>query len=201
VVINQTLANRSFGSEDPIGRRIKVGQGDSEWREIVGIVGDVKQYGLGERDSAQVYEACPQHPYFSGFSIVVRTGVVDPASVVSDLRSVVRTLDLKLVLSGAASMAGLGVAAGLVAAWFLRRVIAKLLYGVSPGDSTPTSPSQSSSPVWRWQRAPCPGCALRGWIQWSPCAAIDAKEERQPSATSFQLSAQTDSWSLAAGSC
>jgi putative ABC transport system permease protein len=208
VVINQTLANRSFGSEDPIGRRIKVGQGDSEWREIVGIVGDVKQYGLGERDSAQVYEAYPQHPYFSGFSIVVRTGVVDPASVVSDLRSVVHTLDaevplarvrtlddivsssirpqrfstalivlfsgaalllaaigvygvmaytvgsrtqefairiahgasrvdiLKLVLGGAASMAGLGVAAGLVAAWFLRQLIEKLLYGVSPGDST-----------------------------------------------------------------
>ena len=208
VVINQILANRGFGSEDPIGRRIKVNQGDSEWREIVGIVGDVKQYGLGERDSAQVYESYSQHPYFSGFSIVVRTGVEDPASVLPDLRSVVRTLDaevplarvrtlddivsssirpqrfstalivlfsgaalllaaigvygvmaytvgsrtqefairiahgasrvdiLKLVLGGAASMAGFGVAAGLVAAWFLRQVIEKLLYGVSPGDST-----------------------------------------------------------------
>ena len=208
VVINQTLADRSFASVDPIGRRIKVSQGDSEWREIIGIVGDVKQYGLGERDSAQVYEPYPQHPYFAGFSIVVRTGVADATSVVPDLRSVVRSLDaeiplarvrtlddivsssirpqrfsttlivlfsgaalllaaigvygvmaytvgsrtqefairiahgagrgdiLKLVLGGAASMAGLGVAAGLVAAWFLRQVIEKLLYGVSGEDWT-----------------------------------------------------------------
>lgn len=33
-------------------------------------------------------------------------------------------------------MAGLGVAAGLVAAWFLRQVIEKLLYGVSGEDWT-----------------------------------------------------------------
>ena len=43
---------------------------------------------------------------------------------------------LKLVLGGAASMAGLGVAAGLVAAWFLRQIIEKLLYGVSAEDWT-----------------------------------------------------------------
>ena len=33
-------------------------------------------------------------------------------------------------------MAGLGVAAGLVAAWFLRQIIEKLLYGVSAEDWT-----------------------------------------------------------------
>jgi putative ABC transport system permease protein len=47
-----------------------------------------------------------------------------------------RTDILKLVLGGAASMAGLGVLGGLVAAWFLRQVIEKLLFGVSPADST-----------------------------------------------------------------
>ena len=207
VVINQTLADRSFVGEDPIGRRIKIGQGDSEWREIIGVVGDVKQYGLGERSSAQVYEPYPQHPYFAGYSIVIRTSIEDPTSIVGDVRSVVRSLDaevplarvrtlddivsssirpqrfsatlivlfsvaalllaaigvygvmaytvgsrtqefairiahgasradiLKLVLGGAASMAGLGVVGGLVAAWFLRRVIENLLFGVSPADS------------------------------------------------------------------
>jgi putative ABC transport system permease protein len=41
---------------------------------------------------------------------------------------------LKLVLGGAASMAGLVVASGLVAAWFLRQLIEKLLFGVSAED-------------------------------------------------------------------
>jgi hypothetical protein len=36
-VINQALADRQFPGENPLGRRIKVTQGPSDWREIVGI--------------------------------------------------------------------------------------------------------------------------------------------------------------------
>ncbi|HSC26905.1 MAG TPA: ABC transporter permease [Vicinamibacterales bacterium] len=101
VAVNQTLAERHFPGEDPIGRRIKVSQGrnSDQWKAIVGVVGDVKQYGLAERTSAQVYEPYLQHPYFSGYSIVVRTASDDPASVVPDLRGIVRSLDPDLPLS------------------------------------------------------------------------------------------------------
>src|SRR6185436_16971438 len=37
VVVNQTMVDRYFAGVDPIGRRLMVGQGDSAWREIVGI--------------------------------------------------------------------------------------------------------------------------------------------------------------------
>ena len=59
VVINQTIADRYFKGADPIGRRLRVGQGDNEWREIVGVVRDVKQNGLADRPRAQVYESVP----------------------------------------------------------------------------------------------------------------------------------------------
>ena len=56
VVINQTMAERFFAGVDPIGRRLRVTQGDNAWREIVGVVGDVKSIGLAERAAPQVYE-------------------------------------------------------------------------------------------------------------------------------------------------
>jgi putative ABC transport system permease protein len=65
----------------------------------VGIVGDVKQYGLGERTPAQVYESYLQHPYFSGFSIVVRTSAINASSIVPQLRAIVRSLDPELPLA------------------------------------------------------------------------------------------------------
>jgi len=98
VVINQSMADRLFPGADPIGRRIKVSQGADEWREIVGIVGDVKQYGLSERTTNQVYESYLQHPYFSGYSLVVRTAMPDSSLIVPELRGIVKSLDRELPL-------------------------------------------------------------------------------------------------------
>jgi predicted permease len=60
VVINETLANRLWPGEDPVGKRLKQGWPENvgpfnPWREIVGVVGDVKQYGLGEAIRMQTY--------------------------------------------------------------------------------------------------------------------------------------------------
>jgi putative ABC transport system permease protein len=206
IVINEVLANRHFANQDPIGRRISVGQGTDEYREIVGVVADVKQDGLGEATSAQVYEPYLQHPYLAGMHVLIKSTAADPASIVPEVRAVVRTLDpevplsrvrfmedvvsgsirpqrfstvlislfsaaalllaaigvygvmsytvglrtrefairvahgasrsdiLRLVLAGAATMAGVGVAVGLVGSYLLRRTIENMLYGVSPHD-------------------------------------------------------------------
>jgi putative ABC transport system permease protein len=100
-VINQALAETHFPGVNPVGRRIRVSQGpdSNAWREIVGVAGNVRQYGLGERMSMQVYEPWLQHPYFSGFTLVVRTPATDPAAVVPDLRGIVRSLDAELPVS------------------------------------------------------------------------------------------------------
>jgi len=53
VVVNQTLANRFFPNEDPLGKRIawtgeilKVSPWNGDWRTIVGVVGDTRDGGL-----------------------------------------------------------------------------------------------------------------------------------------------------------
>jgi putative ABC transport system permease protein len=90
-VINETFARLHYPNEDPIGRRVIVTQGPAEMREIVGIVGDTKQYGLQADTTVQVYESYQQHN-FTGGEFVIR-GAIDPASLTSAVRAAVRSID------------------------------------------------------------------------------------------------------------
>jgi predicted permease len=99
VVISQALADANFAGQDPIGRRIRVNQGNSDWREIVGVVGNVKQTGLDDKPRNQVYESYLQHPYFSAFSLIVRTRSDQTTAVVPELRAILRGIDRELPLA------------------------------------------------------------------------------------------------------
>jgi putative ABC transport system permease protein len=99
IVISQALADRHFAGRTPIGTRMRVSQGNDDWREIVGVVGNVKQTSLADAPRAQVYEPYPQHPYFAAFSLVVRTKSNDPTVVAPDLRGVLRAMDPELPLA------------------------------------------------------------------------------------------------------
>jgi putative ABC transport system permease protein len=109
-IINETLARRYFPGEDPIGKRVMVSSESSdEWRQIVGIVGDVKQYGLAEETTPQIYEALQQVP-FSGLkpfvSLVVRTPG-DPLDAVPAVRQALRQIDAGLPLARVATLEAL----------------------------------------------------------------------------------------------
>jgi putative ABC transport system permease protein len=92
-VINETMAKKMFSNEDPIGKRITFDDRDKnpEWFEIVGIVGDVKQYGLDQTTTMQTYEPFTQQT-FNAMTLVVRTAG-DPASLGAAIRSEVLSLD------------------------------------------------------------------------------------------------------------
>src|SRR5688572_723986 len=92
-VINETMVQKIFPNEDPIGKRITFDTGakNPEWFEIVGIVGDVKQYGLDQPTTMQTYEPYTQQPP-AAMSLVVRSAV-DPTNVSAAIRSEVLKLD------------------------------------------------------------------------------------------------------------
>src|SRR5687767_2723743 len=48
VLINESLANQVWPGEDPIGKRISTwtGPDQKDWREVVGVIGDVRSFGL-----------------------------------------------------------------------------------------------------------------------------------------------------------
>jgi predicted lysophospholipase L1 biosynthesis ABC-type transport system permease subunit len=100
-VISQSLATRWFAGEDPIGKQLHVSQGPTNnGSHIVGVVADIKQYGLDTPTTLQVYEAVQQHPYFSGMTLVVRTSHA-PAEATAELRQLLRELDPNLPILNA----------------------------------------------------------------------------------------------------
>ena len=61
-VVNEAFARSFFGAEDPLGKRVAFGSPDSttEWREIVGIVGDVHHSGLSSKPQPELYVPATQ---------------------------------------------------------------------------------------------------------------------------------------------
>jgi putative ABC transport system permease protein len=90
-IINETLARRLFPNENPVGQRIYITNGPLLWSEIVGVVGDAKQYGLDRPATPQVYEPYQQHTW-SWMSLAIRTSG-DPLSVASAVRQQVAAVD------------------------------------------------------------------------------------------------------------
>jgi putative ABC transport system permease protein len=73
-LISESCARVMFPGEDPIGRHIQLGgrRDDKEWATIVGIVGNIRQYGLDRPSSMEAYVAQAQNMDY-GFDLAVRT--------------------------------------------------------------------------------------------------------------------------------
>jgi predicted permease len=91
VVINETMATKHWPGEDPIGKRVKIRYNDAGPREIVGIVGDVKQTSLTDTVSAQMYTPFVQAPW-PFLTAVVRTAAA-PEAAAGSLRQALARLD------------------------------------------------------------------------------------------------------------
>ncbi|HEV2806266.1 MAG TPA: ABC transporter permease [Chthoniobacterales bacterium] len=98
VIINETLATRFFAGEDPIGRRLDLSGDPKDLREIVGVVGDVRNYGLDAEVKPEVYvpflQSAPGYlsSVASAPTIVVRSAM-EASALGSALREQVQALD------------------------------------------------------------------------------------------------------------
>jgi predicted permease len=97
-VVNQTLVDRYFPGQDPIGKRLEVGfDTPPNWREIVGVVADVKVAGLDQDSPVQVYAAYFQRPTFvdrlpSFLTVIARTAS-DPAALGGPMKAAILNVD------------------------------------------------------------------------------------------------------------
>jgi putative ABC transport system permease protein len=98
-IISETTARQFFQNEDPIGKRINIySEGQQVWREVVGVIGDVKYNGLADKTQPACYEPLAQAPPSFGF-LIVKTDAADPLSLVSAVRNEVKSLDRELPVS------------------------------------------------------------------------------------------------------
>jgi putative ABC transport system permease protein len=91
-VVGESTARRIWPGADALGKRIRVSE---RWFEIVGVVGDVRHYGLDVPADLQLYLPQAQYPS-QGMILVVRAGAL--AAVIPAVREEVRALDPDLAV-------------------------------------------------------------------------------------------------------
>ncbi len=104
VIINEALARELFPNEDPIGKKLVIVMSDDEppQDEIIGVVGDVKHYGLDTEARPMTYWPHPRFPY-PFMSVVVRTQG-DPLQLVGAVRHEVQAMDPSQPIADVRSM-------------------------------------------------------------------------------------------------
>jgi putative ABC transport system permease protein len=90
VVVSQALAERMAPGASPLGLRIRGNWGDSIWRTVVGVVGDVR-YRLNFGNHAMAYVPAAQDPTFLD-NWVIRTAS-DPLALAPAIHRVREKLD------------------------------------------------------------------------------------------------------------
>ena len=95
-VISETLARRYFPNQDPLGRQMRFGfpPDGNVAREIVGIVGDVRDAALSRKPGPMMYVPFAQAPLYGG-EVVVRSSL-SAASVAAGIRQAVSSIDKNL---------------------------------------------------------------------------------------------------------
>jgi putative ABC transport system permease protein len=91
IIINETMADRFWPGEDPVGKFVVMFWGEQVRGEIVGVVGDVRHSGLDTSPRPTLHWFIPQFPY-SFMTLVARTSV-DPLSLSAALRSEIAGID------------------------------------------------------------------------------------------------------------
>ena len=91
-ILNESAARRFWPGEDPLNKRVKTNPNPTApWLTIVGVIGDVKHFGLDADARPEIYISSEQAPPDGPF-MVVRT-TTDPASLAGSVRAQVAAMN------------------------------------------------------------------------------------------------------------
>jgi putative ABC transport system permease protein len=94
VVISEKTAQHYWPGQDPIGKRLKPGATTSDvpWREVIGVVKDVRQNDFIAQPKMQMYFSYRQLKDLAANALVVRTSV-EPMSLATSMRNAIWAVD------------------------------------------------------------------------------------------------------------
>ena len=118
VVINRRLAGLVFGDQDPIGRRVRVGNATQLQFEVIAVVGDERHVGVDAEATPSFFIPFRQVPNARDLAVIVRSS----SDATPALREIVRRIDPDMPLFQVRTMAQVidtSVAAPRSMAWLL----------------------------------------------------------------------------------
>jgi hypothetical protein len=92
VIVNETLAQRFWPGQNPVGKRLH--SGNTDVLEVVGVAKNGKYQSLGEIPALVVYYPLTQ-VYATSAALVIRTNV-DPGAEISSVKGEVQKLDRQI---------------------------------------------------------------------------------------------------------
>jgi predicted permease len=102
IIVNQTLAQSVWPGENPIGKRIRIGDPKSPAKTVVGVAGDVLHRSLNSSHTLQFYLP---HTQMADSSVIlaVRTSI-SPAALAAAVRHEIAAVDPLQPVSGVSTM-------------------------------------------------------------------------------------------------
>jgi putative ABC transport system permease protein len=107
-VVNESFAREYFPGASPIGARVRWVhmEGAPQWITIVGVVGDVKHFGLDQPEASAIYTPYvqSQQAWKRWMFLVVRSDAVDPSALVGAVKARVWSVDPRIPLTKVLTM-------------------------------------------------------------------------------------------------
>ncbi len=102
LIVNEAFAREYFRGEDPIGKRLRLGWGGDDPKEIVGVVADVRH--RGPSDSARPEMYVPQAQFANtGITLLVRSDLA-PDTLIAPIKKEIYALDPELPVTHVRSL-------------------------------------------------------------------------------------------------
>lgn len=97
VLTNETMAKRFFPGEEPIGQRLRLGEGANSTLEVIGVVADVRNEDLTDQIDPTVYLPYSQNP-LSTMNLIIHTSQ-EPGLLAAAAQDEIRALDRSVPVS------------------------------------------------------------------------------------------------------
>lgn len=97
VMIDETLADRLWPDQDPVGRSFRFWPSADRSYHVIGVVGNTKIQGANQESRTQLY--LPYTQGVSSLNLVVRARNDDESAVIEDLRRLVAEMDASIPLT------------------------------------------------------------------------------------------------------
>lgn len=104
-IVNETMARQLWPGRDPIGKRFRLGAGDSgaPWFAVVGLVGDMRRQGLEDPPIPQMFEPLAQNPSRHA-TLLVRTSLDDPLKIFGAIEAAIRRVEKHAPIYGVTTL-------------------------------------------------------------------------------------------------
>jgi predicted permease len=103
VLVNQAMAEKFWPNEDPIGKRFGQGNDVAQYWTVVGVVGNIRSFGLAARTPYEFYRTTEQAAPGS-MTVVLRSSGVEPSALIPTARGIVAQLDPDLPVTSVQTM-------------------------------------------------------------------------------------------------